>query len=323
MAGSAGIFDARRIEDTFGSFTERPRQYSVVLHVLKPRPYTAFDLSSKVQRVERDRRPGTWRYGERPRVPKSVPNRAGVAIRTHPGIRRLRVEDGTSRAPKIGRCHHLPPSEHVLSCPSLKVRSCRFCWCARGATKESNSVDLSVQEDECRQDVVGELPGGRILIRQQLLSGGDKPIFIPTKGKRARTIDLAPETVELLKAHKRHQAALKLRHRQEYHDHGLVFTKEWDDGGEKYGTLGQPLSVNNLGQREFARLIKAAKVKVITLHGLRHTCASLLLSAGVQPNVVQQRLGHKRIEITLDVYAHVLPGQQRDAARRLGSILYG
>jgi integrase len=102
-----------------------------------------------------------------------------------------------------------------------------------------------------------------------------------------------------------------------------VFTKEWDDGGRKYGTLGHPLQINNLGQREFARLIAAAKVKPITLHGLRHTCATLLLSAGTPPNVVQQRLGHKRIEITLSIYAHVLPGQQRDAARRLSSLLYG
>jgi integrase-like protein len=139
-----------------------------------------------------------------------------------------------------------------------------------------------------------------------------KPVFIPTKGKRARTIEIGSETVELLKAHKRHQAALKLRHRQEYHDHGLVFTREWDDGGRKYGTLGYPLGINTLGQREFARLIAAAKVKTITLHGLRHTCASLLLAAGVPPNVVQQRLGHRRIEITLEVYAH---GPSRAAAR--------
>lgn len=68
-------------------------------------------------------------------------------------------------------------------------------------------------------------------------------------------------------AHKRHQAELKLRHRQEFHD--LGFAKEWDDGGRKYGTLGHPLQINNLGQREFARLIAAAKVKPITLHGLR------------------------------------------------------
>lgn len=168
-----------------------------------------------------------------------------------------------------------------------------------------------------------DMAQGRILVRQQLLTGGRAPVFVPPKGKRARTIDLAPETVDFLRAYKKHQAALKLRHRQEFHDHGLVFCKDWLEVARKHDTLGDPLQVNNLGQREFARLIAAAQVKPITLHGLRHTCASLLLLAGVPPNVVQQRLGHKRIEITLSTYAHVLPGQQRDAARRLGSLIYG
>jgi integrase len=116
---------------------------------------------------------------------------------------------------------------------------------------------------------------------------------------------------------------VKLRNRASFRDHGLVFCKDWSNVGRKFDTLGDPLSVNNLGQREFARLIAEAKVKTITLHGLRHTSASLLLAAGVPPNVVQQRLGHKRIEMTLGIYAHVLPGQQRDAARQLGSLLYG
>ena len=168
-----------------------------------------------------------------------------------------------------------------------------------------------------------DLAHGRMLVRQQLLSGGRDPVFVPTKGKRARTIDLAPETIDLLRAHKRQQAALKLRHRREFHDHGLVFCKDWSNVGRKCDTLGDPLSINNLGQREFARLIATAGVKPITLHGLRHTCASLLLAAGVPPHVVQQRLGHKKVEITLSLYAHVLPGQQRDAARQLGSLLYG
>ena len=162
-----------------------------------------------------------------------------------------------------------------------------------------------------------------MLVRQQLLSGGRHPIFAPTKGKRARMIDLSPETIELLRAHKRQQATLKLRHRREFHDHGLVFCKDWSNVGRKRDTLGDPPSINNLGQREFARLIAAAGVKPITLHGLRHTCASLLLAAGVPPHVVQQRLGHKKVEITLDLYAHVLPGQQSDAARQLGSLIYG
>jgi integrase len=57
-------------------------------------------------------------------------------------------------------------------------------------------------------------------------------------------------------------------------------------------------------------------------HGLRHTCATLTLAAGVPPHVVQRRLGHKSIEITLNLYAHVLPSQQGDAAKRLAGLLH-
>jgi integrase len=78
-----------------------------------------------------------------------------------------------------------------------------------------------------------------------------------------------------------------------------------------------------LGQREFARLVMAAQVRPITVHGLRHTSAALLLKAGVAPHVVQQRLGHKKIPTTLGIYAHVLPSMQQDAARRLGALLHG
>lgn len=98
--------------------------------------------------------------------------------------------------------------------------------------------------------------------------------------------------------------------------------KEWGDLHGREDSLGLPLQSNNLGQREFARILKAAGVKRITVHGLRHTSATLLLKAGVPAQVVQQRLGHKRIEITLGIYAHVLPSMQQDA-QRLGGLLYG
>ena len=55
---------------------------------------------------------------------------------------------------------------------------------------------------------------------------------------------------------------------------------------------------------------------------LRHTCATLLLQAGVPADAVQRRLGHKKIEITLTVYAHALPAMQQDAAARLAAILH-
>lgn len=163
---------------------------------------------------------------------------------------------------------------------------------------------------------------GRVLVTQQLLTGGLEPVFIPTKGKRARTVDLASETLELLKAHKTHQAAIKLRYRPQYHDFGLVFAKEWAEDGRRHDVLGTPIAVNNIGERAFAALITTAAVRPITIHGLRHTCASLLLQAGVSPNVVRDRLGHRKVETTLTVYAHCLPGQQRDAATRLAALLH-
>ena len=87
--------------------------------------------------------------------------------------------------------------------------------------------------------------------------------------------------------------------------------------------IGLPLQANHLGQRQFARLIKLAKVKAITFHGMRHTCATLLLQAGEPVHVVSKRLGHARVEITLNTYAHVLLDMQKQAAATMGALLHG
>jgi integrase len=168
-----------------------------------------------------------------------------------------------------------------------------------------------------------DLEKGTVTFVRQLTKSGRAPDFGPVKNGVPRTVDLAAETIERLKAHKRHQAELKMRNRIAYHDLGLVFAKEWGDLHGREEALGLPLQSNNLGQREFARVLKAAKVRRITIHGLRHTSATLLLKAGVPPHVVQRRLGHKGIEITMSIYAHVLPSMQQDAAQRLGALLYG
>jgi integrase len=135
-------------------------------------------------------------------------------------------------------------------------------------------------------------------------------------------VSLGSATVELLKAHKKRQAELKLANRPSYHDFGLVFAKEWSDIGTRYDTLGQPLQANNLGQKEYARLIKAAGVRRIKFHGLRHTCATLLLQAGQPVHVVSERLGHSKVSMTMEVYAHVLPDMQQNAAAKLGALLH-
>ena len=70
----------------------------------------------------------------------------------------------------------------------------------------------------------------------------------------------------------------------------------------------------------FGRICKSAGLK-IRFHDLRHSCASLMLMAGVHPKIVSEMLGHSTVAITLDIYSHVTPGLQEAAAKRLDSLL--
>ncbi|MCZ6874185.1 MAG: site-specific integrase [bacterium] len=168
-----------------------------------------------------------------------------------------------------------------------------------------------------------DLEAGRVSIVRQLIKPGAPPLLGPPKNGKPRTIELMPLTVKLLRQHKVRQAALKLANGSVYQDFGLVFAKDWWGMTRHSDTLGHPLQSNSIGQREFKRLIAEAGVKPIKFHGLRHTCATLMLQAGVPAHVVQERLGHKKIEITLDIYAHALPSMQEDAATRLADLLEG
>ncbi len=168
-----------------------------------------------------------------------------------------------------------------------------------------------------------DLDGAKARVVQQLLQPGAEPVFGPTKTGKPRTISLGTETVELLRRHRQHQAELKMANRKAYHDFGLVFAKEWNDVRRSREMIGEPLQANNLGQREYAGLIKAADVRRIKFHGLRHTCATLLLRAGEPVHVVSERLGHSKVQMTLDTYAHVLPDMQQRAAATLGAVLHG
>jgi len=93
-----------------------------------------------------------------------------------------------------------------------------------------------------------------------------------------------------------------------YINRGLVFSN----------TFGNPLDTGNFVSRYFKTLLEPSGIdRSFTFHGLRHTHATLLLQQGVNPKVIQERLGHCNIGMTLDVYSHILPDMQDTAVEAL------
>ena len=72
---------------------------------------------------------------------------------------------------------------------------------------------------------------------------------------------------------------------------------------------------------EFKKLLKKANLPDIRFHDIRHSAATLLLSLGIHPKVVQEMLGHTQISMTMDIYSHVLPSMQQDAVSKLNDLL--
>ena len=102
-----------------------------------------------------------------------------------------------------------------------------------------------------------------------------------------------------------------------------MFAKDWTEVRRRSQMIGYPLQVNNLPQREFARLTREAGVKRIKFHGLRHTMATLLLNAGEAVHDVSKRLGPASVTVTMEVYAHCLEESGKQMAATMGAILHG
>jgi integrase len=141
----------------------------------------------------------------------------------------------------------------------------------------------------------------------------DEPVWSSPKTEAGRrTIKLDPPTVGVLRTHKTAQAKERLLVGPGYRDLGLVFNQP---DGRAY----HPERVS----RTFQARAKRAGLPQIRLHDLRHSWATLALAAGIPAKIVQDRLGHANVAITLNVYSHVSPQMQSDAADRVAALIFG
>jgi len=83
---------------------------------------------------------------------------------------------------------------------------------------------------------------------------------------------------------------------------------------------GQPLDQNNWRRRVFEKVLEKAKLRRITPHDMRHTFASLLLQQGESPQYVKEQMGHHSIQVTVDIYGHLIPGSNKQAVDRLDDL---
>lgn len=143
------------------------------------------------------------------------------------------------------------------------------------------------------------------------LRGGEYIFRQPKSAKGRRMIALSPLTVHVLKQYQETVATERLMLGSTLKDSDLVFSK-YD---------GSPIRPDTLS-RAWSDLAKKLGIPAHRLHDARHTHASLMLKAGIHPRVVQERLGHSTIAVTLDIYSHVLPGLQEAAAKRFDDIVH-
>jgi len=130
------------------------------------------------------------------------------------------------------------------------------------------------------------------------------------KSGRARTVSLSSTVLAELRAHRARQAEEQLRLGIRPDDDSFVVAK----------VDGSPLQPRSL-THEWIRLIGKTPLPRIRFHDLRHSHASQMLAAGVHPKIASERLGHSTIGITLDLYSHVMPGIQADAAEQVDAVI--
>lgn len=159
-----------------------------------------------------------------------------------------------------------------------------------------------------------EFEKAQLKVRETIVVAKGKLIFkgYPKTKKGRRIIDLPSFTVEELKHYKTEQNKHRLQIGPAFQNHGLVCARP----------DGQPLHPNSVSDA-FRKIRKKVGFLHVGYHDLRHSHTTQLLKQGINIKVVSERLGHANIATTLEIYAHVLPSMQEEAASAIDTALRG
>lgn len=130
-----------------------------------------------------------------------------------------------------------------------------------------------------------------------------------TKSSR-RKIVLPDIAVQVLKEHRLHQDQMRAKAGEKWYGQGIIFCN-------RHGRFLNPERVVAM----LHRLLEDAGSPDMRFHDLRHSAATILLVAGVHPKVVQERMGHSSIAMTMDIYSHMLPSMQQEVADKIDEML--
>lgn len=155
-----------------------------------------------------------------------------------------------------------------------------------------------------------DLAGAMISVQESAEQVGTEVRYKETKSGKARTVALSSTVLDELKRHRIAQAEEQLR----------IGLRPGDESFVVAQVDGSPLKPVSL-THEWTRLLAKTALPRIRFHDLRHSHATQLLAAGVHPKIASERLGHSNIGITLDLYSHVMPGMQANAAEQVDAAI--
>ena len=152
-----------------------------------------------------------------------------------------------------------------------------------------------------------DLDRGRLTVRRSLQRVDGKLMLHQTKTSTSeRTIPLPQPLIRALREHRQRQLEERFTAGAAWEDHNLIFCT----------AQGRPIEPRNIN-RAFTALLPKANLRSIRLHDLRHSCATLLFTQGVEAATVQRILGHSSITVTTSTYVDVIEQVQHDALSRL------